>query len=113
MDGLTIAIDQRRDALVIRLSGSAGVTAGDELDRAARLIKIQRPRRLIIDLAGLSFIASLGLGLLVALGSSVRQDGGTIQLVAAKPYIADAIKRCKLDRLLPMHESVDAAIIAS
>jgi anti-sigma B factor antagonist len=113
MDGFALSFDHRPDALVVHLSGSAGVTAADELDRAARLIKVQRPRRLVVDLAGLSFIASLGLGLLVALSSAVRAEGGSIQIAAPRPFIADAIKRCRLDRLLPMHENVDAAITAS
>jgi anti-sigma B factor antagonist len=113
MDGLSVTFDNRRDAMVMHLTGSAGFAAADELDRVARMIKVQRPRRLVVDLAGLSFIASLGLGLLVALGSAVRAEDGTIQLVAPRPYIADAIKRCRLERLLPLHDSVDAAIIAS
>jgi anti-anti-sigma factor len=113
MDGLCVSFDNRRDAMVIHLDGSAGITSADELERAARRIKIQRPRRLIVDLTNLSFIASLGLGVLVALSAAVRAEGGTMQLVAPRPYIADAIKRCRLDRLLPMYADMDAAILAS
>ncbi len=111
MDDLRVDIgEQQRSTLVVRISGSAGISAADDLERAVRLIKVRRPRHLVIDLAGLSFIASLGLGLLVSLSAAIKSDGGTIRFAGATPAIGEVIRRCKLDRVLPVYESVDEAL---
>lgn len=110
MDVLHVDLKERRNALIVSLSGSAGVAGADHLERAVRLVKVRRPRRLIIDLAGLSFIASLGLGMLIALSAAVKSDGGTVRFASASPAIAGVIKRCRLEAVLPVYASVDEAM---
>lgn len=110
MGGLTVAVDERRSAMVVRLSGSAGMTSADDLDKAVRMIKVRRPRSLVIDLAGLTFIASIGLSLLLSLQAALKIDGGSLRIAGASPNIAEVVRRCRLDRILPLYTSVDEAM---
>ncbi len=107
-----VDVDQQRQAMVVRLHGAAGMTASDDLDRAVRLIKVRRPRRLVVDLAGLTFIASLGLTLLLGLRMAIHHDGGEFRIAGASPSIAGVVKRCRLDRILPLYASVQEAMDA-
>ena len=75
-------------------------------------IKIQAPKgrhRVIVDMGGVKYIDSSGLGALVAARVSVIRRGGYLKLARLQPDIQQLVHKMKLDQLFDLHPSVEAA----
>ncbi|MGD9688801.1 MAG: STAS domain-containing protein [Phycisphaerales bacterium] len=104
MSTLRTSIDSRHDQLTLRLTGDAGVRNLDTLDRVARLLAVTSPRRVVVNLSGVTFISSLGVGVLARLQRVVEASGGTLVVSDAPKPIGDVIRHCRVGDLLPEAE---------
>ena len=66
-------------------------------------------RRIIIDLAGVSFLASLGIRVFLLNAKSVHKRGGKVALYGPVAEVAKVIKMVGIDSLIPLCDSEDAA----
>jgi anti-anti-sigma factor len=80
------------------------------LDSASAPILAQRcaavsasGRALILNLQSVSFIASSGVGALLATAEHLRESGRTMHLVALPPPVDAVIRLLNLDQFLPIH----------
>jgi anti-sigma B factor antagonist len=81
---LTISSEHADDATVIRVSGELDLATVDELrGPARRAIADSRGRDLVLDLSGLDFIDSIGIGALIELRAAA--DQGDARLVLLRP----------------------------
>ena len=97
---------RRGDRTVVRLPGldrldeSNSHEVGREL---ARLVEgLGRPR-LVLDLAGIRYVSSTGLGQLVALSRKAWSAGGWLVLANPEPLVAEALAVTRLDTVLQVH----------
>jgi anti-sigma B factor antagonist len=109
-DILRINVSRHGDMAVVRLVGSANMDMSSNLQD--RLIEvIESPvRRLIIDLSGLSFVSSVGLGAIIAAHLHCRHHSCEVHLVAPQPKILELLELTRLTRLFAIHESVEQAL---
>ena len=63
----------------------------------------------ILDLSGVTFIDSSGLGLMVKAFKQCKEAGGALILVRPSEVVCDLLRLSKLDRLLPTADSVEQA----
>ena len=66
--------------------------------------------RLVVDITGMDFIVSMGLGVFVRTHTRLRAAGGFFRLVGPEPFILQIIKTTGLDRLLAIYDSLDQAL---
>ena len=66
-------------------------------------------QNVVIDLSGVDFIDSTGLGVLMGAAKRVRSAGGDIRLVTAGSRLAELIELTRLDRVLDVFDSVSEA----
>ena len=64
----------------------------------------------VIDLSGCTFIDSSAVRLFVETARTAQASGGKVSLVTRDPGILRVLEIAAVDTLLPVHESVDAAI---
>jgi len=69
-------------------------------------------KSLVVDLAGIDYISSAGLRVLLVAAKTARQRGGSLMLVAPKPAIVEILKISGFDKILPIHPTMDAAVAA-
>ena len=67
---------------------------------------------LVIDLAGVDFLDSTGLGVLLGALKRVRSAGGDLALCRAEPQVAKVFEITRLSDVLPLHDTVDSAVSA-
>lgn len=67
------------------------------------------PIHLILDLSGIDFVDSSGLGALVQLVKKSKDLDGTVQVVA-NPRVLQTVKLVRLEKFLSLRTSVDEAI---
>ena len=68
--------------------------------------------RLILDLSGIEFIDSAGLGALMILYGNMKLRGGQLRLVAPGPKVLDVLKLTHTDAILPIDPTVEASLAA-
>jgi anti-anti-sigma factor len=110
MPDLQFTLEPHPQHTLIRLAGEAGFTSADVLDQQLHRVAEHRPRSVVFDLAGLSFISSLGMGALVSFRNRTVQHGGRVRLAATQPLVADAIRRANLASLFEIHPTTAAAL---
>lgn len=110
MDALEFNLERRGDATVVNLAGSAGVLNEDVLRRFVDALIKNPTRRVVLNLAKLTFISSVALGMLVSLQRDVKGQGGQVTIASANQNVQKVITRCKLDTLMPVYSSVDEAV---
>jgi anti-sigma B factor antagonist len=93
---------------VVRLVGEADVTTrvlGDVLGAEAA----KKPRLLLVDMSGLTFIDSAALHEIVQVHRKLRADGCLLALVSPSHAAARILQLSGLDQVVPVHASVEEA----
>jgi anti-anti-sigma factor len=98
------AIDEnaRGDAVELGLSGDLDMSATFALEPVLDRVLAQDPRRLVLDLGGVPFVDSSGLGLLIATHERASRAGVDMAISGAGPEIQRVIHIAGLDDLLPV-----------
>jgi anti-anti-sigma factor len=95
--------------LLIRVVGEASLREVDGLQLQLRRIGSAHPQRVIIDLAHVTFMASLAMGTLVEFTSGIKVRKGRVAVAGASGMLLDAIRRARLDTLFVMADTVESA----
>ena len=66
--------------------------------------------RVVLDLAGVAFVDSSGLGAIVGGLKSARQAGGDLRIAAAGEQVRTVLELTNLDRVLRPHDTVEDAL---
>jgi anti-anti-sigma factor len=64
----------------------------------------------VIDLADVTFIASMGLRGLVMCAKSIHSKRGKVSMFGPRPEVADVIKTMGIDELIPLSASQAEAV---
>lgn len=97
------------DAVVISGDGRLNmVTAPTLRELVTGVIADGRPR-VVVDLSGVIFMDSSGLGSLIGCLKSARQAGGDLRIAAPTQQVAMVLQLSNLDRVLKPYASAEAA----
>lgn len=102
-----------RDGGVVRLSLS-GCDAIDNANatemKAEALRLIADAPDVVIDLAGVEFVDSAGVSVLVGLFKHARLRGGRARFCCVTPGVRSVLEILQLDRIFELYDDADAAI---
>ncbi len=113
MAELGIQIEQRDDAVVVKLTGEASLGNVDVMEREFMKVNALQPQKVVLDLSGLAFIASLGMGTLVSLEKNVKaRRGGKVCAAGLNAEVHKAFTRARLDQIIDLYDSVGDALAA-
>lgn len=94
---------------VVRGSGKLNMVSAPEL-RAVVVEAISGGRnRVVVDLSGIEFMDSSGLGALVGCLKSARQAGGDLRIAAPSSQVSMVLRLSNLDRVLASFDTAEAA----
>ncbi|GIG60041.1 hypothetical protein Lfu02_44130 [Longispora fulva] len=115
--GLTIGFDDRDGCRVLTLTGVMDLAMLGAQERELIGLASGAPgRATVIDLSGVQFCDSTGLGVLVRAAKSLWELGGSLCLAAAQPWVQKIIVTSGMHLAIPLHptpESARAAAIAA
>ncbi|HEX4322776.1 MAG TPA: STAS domain-containing protein [Acidobacteriaceae bacterium] len=69
-------------------------------------------KSLLIDLAAVTFLGSMGLRSIVVPAKNVHRRGGKAALLAPQPMVEEVIKSSSIDQIIPIYHDLDAAVQA-
>ena len=109
---LTIETEQVGDVVVCHVAGEVDVFTAPQLREALVGAIEEDSHDVVVDLQGVDFLDSTGLGVLVAGLKRVRQYGGDLSLVCTREHILKILDITGLVKVLKVHDSVEAATAA-
>lgn len=97
--------------VVLDLTGKLTIGEGDELlkERIGNLVQ-QGHRHLLLNLEGVPYVDSAGLGEIVRTYTTVSRQGGKLKLVNLTKRITDLLAITKLLTVFDTYESEDEAV---
>src|SRR5215472_3300471 len=110
---ITFESRQAGPALVISchghiVFGPEAVALRDEVKNA-----FERSRHIILDLSGVQYVDSGGLGAIVGLFSSAHATGGSLKIAGMNERVRHVFHITKLLSILEVHDTVEEAVAAA
>ncbi len=102
----------RGNAVVLSLSGKIQMGDTEQLDMALDEIVRSGARQVIIDLSQVNYICSSALGVLIATKRRISRANGEVRLIIRPGEVLDLFRLTMVDRVFPIHASVDEAASA-
>ncbi len=109
---LGLDVTQRDRWTVLAVSGEVDVATAPRLREQLVQLVNQGNHHLVVDLEGVDFLDSTGLGVLVGALKRVRLQEGELTLVCTQPRIVKVFDITGLSKVFTLHESVDSAVAA-
>lgn len=107
---MELSVTERTDGTVhVDVGGAVDVYTAAQLRSALDAVISRGHTRLIVDLDDVDFLDSTGLGVLVARLKLVRVQDGWIRLVCSAEKILRVLRITGLDKVFPIHETIDQA----
>jgi anti-anti-sigma factor len=97
---------------VVVLAGEVDLAASSAVRMCLRELIVDGATHVLVDLSGVTFMDSTGLGMLVAARKQARVFRGSFGLVAPSPPVARVLSLTALDKFLPCYASVADALLA-
>jgi len=110
---LAIDVDDSRSRtphVVVAVRGEVDIATAPKLREKLVELACQGSQQVVVDLDGVDFLDSTGLGVLIGGMKRLRGLDGDLTLVCTQPRILKVFEITGLDRAFSIFESVDAAV---
>lgn len=114
-EALTITVklrwshEDRGKCQIFRFSGLLDAFSKDSFVKAMQGFIETGSKNFIIDLYQIDFVDSSGLGVLASLHNNLKTQGGSLQIIT-NTRVTQTIQLVRLDKILSLQSSVDAAV---
>src|SRR5262249_125512 len=100
---MQIAIDEAGQTATVVLNGRLDISGADVV--ALPLATLSGAKdSVVVDMAGVTFIASIGLRHLVSAAKALGRRGGSLLLINPAPVVVEVINTSGLNDLLPIQQ---------
>lgn len=107
---LQIDCEERQHSLVVRLQGEFDVAGADRFRTTIdALLHDEGVTHLCVDLSGISFVDSSGIGALLGRYRRMLTHGGTMSLVGAPAAVQGMLDLSGILRVIPLYDSEQQA----
>jgi anti-sigma B factor antagonist len=101
------------DSVVVVLDGELDLSSAPELREALVDLFNSGHHQLVVDMQGVTFVDSTGLGVLVGGLKRASVHDGALHVVCTDPDVLRIFRMTGLHKLFQMHTSLDAALTAA
>jgi anti-anti-sigma factor len=106
---MKLSVTREGDLIRVDLDGRLDVEGTREVDDAFAFNTTTAPSRIVVNLAQVSFIASIGIRALLTAARGQRQRGGKLVLAEPQPMVRKVLETAGVDQVVPVYESVNSA----
>lgn len=102
-----------KNTLVVKVSGELDLSTAEQFKlQIEQDIKQWKAKNLILDLNGVNFIDSSGLGVILGRYKTVTQNNGNMAIVKPKASVKKILELSGILRIIKIYKDVDAALTA-
>jgi anti-sigma B factor antagonist len=115
LDAMSLEIDTKRiepDITLVELAGK--ILLGRESQRIEALVQDllrQNEKKIILDITRVDHLDSTGIGILAYCFGTLNRIGGEMRIAGAQGKVLHLLQITRLDKVLPLYSSVEAACI--
>jgi len=107
---LALEIETRDPWTVVSVHGEIDAYTSPQLRSKLREVIDRGSLDLLIDLEGVGFMDSTGLGVLIGALKRLRERDGRVALVVTRPPLLRILRITGLDQVFTLYESLDGAV---
>lgn len=107
-----LSVHEEGGVAIVVVTGEVDATTAPALAAALDAQVAAGATRVVLDLAGTTLLDSTGLGVLVRANRRLRSAGGALALAGATRLVRRVLEVTGVERELPAHADVDAALAA-
>lgn len=93
----------------VSLAGRMDIAGTAEIENQLAAVLTARSISVILDLAEVSYLASIGIRALILNARAVTRRGQRLVLAAATPAVAEVLSVSGVDQLIPLYPDVSSA----
>ena len=111
---MNIDSDKQGEITILHLTGDF-ISEPDQLafqDKVRALVR-DGEKHVVVDMNGVHYINSCGIGSLVGALTTLRRSGGEIRIAAVRNEVQSVFVTTKLETIFHFHHSVNEAVSAS
>jgi anti-sigma B factor antagonist len=108
-ENLLIEMREAGDWIVLDAKGEIDLYTAPRLKEQVAELAAGGSPRVAVNLEGVEFMDSTGLGVLISGLKRCREAGGDLALVAPREPVRKVLSITGLDRVFPIHDSVEQA----
>lgn len=102
--GLTVTTRRDGPRHTVSLFGELDLASAGDVERALRHVEATGAESIVVDLAGLTFMDSTGVRLVMSAQARSRADAGRLEIRRGPAAVQRVFEICGVDRLLPFVE---------
>lgn len=110
---MVLTITQQRvepDILVLKLRGRLAMgNASQEMELQVKELVAKGERKVVLDMADLSYVDSTGVGILAVCHGKLNNAGGELRLAGLVEMVAHILNLTHMDRVLKIYPTVNDA----
>ncbi len=107
-----LAVTDHDNCAVLAVTGELDVATAPQLRQEAVRLATSGRTHLVIDLSGVDFLDSTGLGVIVGVLKRVRTHGGELAVAGAENHVRKVFDLTRVSDILPMYATADEACAA-
>lgn len=107
---LSVTSREQGGRTIVTVSGEIDVYTAPVLREKLNELVGEGQHHLVVDMEGVDFLDSTGLGVLVGGLKKVRQHDGSLHLVCTSEKILKVFRITGLTKVFPIHDSVEGAL---
>lgn len=104
-----VRITDESGATIVRPAGEIDLQNSPALRTALLALAEKKPQRVLVDLAGVSYVDSSGVGTLVEFKRRLERGGGKVILAGLQPRVRSVFEITKLDQFFVIVATLDEA----
>lgn len=108
-ENLILDTQERGDVTVVSIKGEVDLYTAPTLKEQIADLVASGKTSLAVDLAGVEFMDSTGLGVLIGGLKRCKEAGGSLDLVAPREPVVKVLSITGLDKVFSIHETVEQA----
>lgn len=114
---MQVSTKSKDDVYIIEISGRMDSINSKEIEAKLNDVIDHNRNKIIIDLAAVNYISSVGLRILLAALKKQKERDGSIKLASLQPFVRDIFKMTGFDKIFSItsdqQEAIDNFILES
>ena len=107
---MTIESSNRGKAAVLKVSGRMDAESAPQFEQACRTSIRDGATRLVVDIAALEYVSSIGLRSFLMIAKTLQSSGGAMVLCGLRGLVKEVFDMTHLTPLFQLSDSVDTAV---